>query len=349
MVTFKVPHNRITPEKDDVESVASVVKSGHWAHGTETRAAENDIARIIGRKYCLLVSSGLSALRLALLSLGIKQNDEVLVPAYSCVAIPNSILSIGAIPVLVDCDRNSNNISAEDAAKKMSGKCRAVIAVNTFGVPADIHLIREKTSLPVIEDCAHGFGRPPLGQHGDIVIFSFYATKFVGAGEGGALATDNRYMADAVKDLRDYMDKLPDRYRLNDKPNDLVAGLLRNRLRYIKSHIEKRDYLARRYVSGLSGCVKSRGIAILDQMVARIWYRFIIRVDNAEKASHVLHKAGIGAMLPICSWADKQQLHVLPYTKEALIKNLSLPLYPALAEKDQDLVMDTLIGSAGIE
>lgn len=333
-----INHNQIMPEPEDSEAINRVINSGYWAYSDETRAAEEALSGITGNAYCHLVSSGLSALRLALIALGVKENDHVLVPAYSCVAIPNAVLALGAKPVPVDCEENTSNISADDLCEKYTDACKAVIAVNTFGEPADIQSIKDKTGLPVIEDCAHGFGLSPLATQGDMVTFSFYATKFIGAGECGAVACNDEAFAETVADFRDYTDKAPDGRRLNDKPNDIQAALLGNRLKYLQTYISKRAELAARYLTGID-------MSYTAGTRSGIWYRFIVRTEDPESAISYLESKNIGAAIPVENWLSKEQLQQVPNAARAYQRNLSLPLYPTLNEQTQDYIIKSVNSS----
>src|SRR6476646_3229337 len=125
-----IPHNRLTYGKKEERAVQKVVRSGYWAGGKEVMKLEKKITTITNRKYAIGVSSGLSALRLALLGLKVHKDDEVIVPAYSCVAIPNSVLSLVAIPVPVDVINDKWNINGNNIHSKISPKTKAIIAVH---------------------------------------------------------------------------------------------------------------------------------------------------------------------------------------------------------------------------
>src|ERR1035437_1976498 len=213
-----IPHNKLTYSKKEADAIQSIIKSGYWAGGKEVKKLEKKIQVITQRKYAIAVSSGLSALRLSLLALGVGKNDDVVVPAYSCVAIPNAVLSCGAIPIPVDITNDNWNIGFKNIQSKISSKTKAIIAVNTFGLKANIKKI-STLNIPLIEDCAHAIGEINndyiFGKQGIISVSSFYATKLIGGGEGGIVMTDDKNIADFINDYRDYTDKAPSGLRLN--------------------------------------------------------------------------------------------------------------------------------------
>ena len=154
---INIPHNRLTFDAKETNAVLDVIESGHWACGEKVDQLETVLTQIFNRKYAVCVSTGFSALRLALLSLGIKSGDEVIIPAYCCVALVNAILASGGTPIPVDIMEGSWNINPYLVDKAINKKTRAIIAVHTFGYPAMIYDLCQM-NIPVIEDCAHGFG-----------------------------------------------------------------------------------------------------------------------------------------------------------------------------------------------
>ncbi len=183
---MQVPHNRITSGSAEVEAVYSVVKSGQWVGGPRQSIMEERLRALFGAAGVAGVGSGLAALRLALRAAGVAPGDEVLVPAYSCVAVANSVLALDASPVPVDVCEGSWNVDNVAARRKITRRTKAAIVVNTFGLPADITGLAN-SQVSIIEDCSHGFActnetfRP---LRGDFAVFSFYATKLIRRGRG---------------------------------------------------------------------------------------------------------------------------------------------------------------------
>ena len=187
-----VPHNRLTFGSPEAIAIARTVKSGQWTAGRAVEQLEASLTRIAGVKHAVCVGSGLAALRLAMLGLGVKGGSRVLVPAYSCVALANAALACGAHPISADVVPLEWNISVDAARKMLIGvQPSVIVAVNTFGVPAPVAELAD-CGVAVIEDCAHAFGFEsqgrPLGGRSHAAVLSFHATKLVGGGEGGSCA-----------------------------------------------------------------------------------------------------------------------------------------------------------------
>ncbi|HEY3998377.1 MAG TPA: DegT/DnrJ/EryC1/StrS family aminotransferase, partial [Candidatus Xenobia bacterium] len=138
-----VVHNRVRAHPEDAEAVARVVRSGQWAQGPQVAELERRLALMAGVRHAVCVGSGVAALRLSLLGLGVGPGDEVVMPGYCCVALPNAVLSVGAVPRRVDVGRGSWNLEGAVAGQ-------AAIVVDTFGRPARVDF-----GVPVIEDCSH--------------------------------------------------------------------------------------------------------------------------------------------------------------------------------------------------
>lgn len=347
--TREVPHNRLTFGEAEVEAVTRTVRSGQWAQGPRVEELESELARIAGVKHCVCVASGFSALRLALGSVGVSGQDVVLVPAYSCVALANACLAWGARPVPVEVESATWNLDSRSCRRAMSDYgTKAIIAVNTFGAPVDL-TFADRSGVPVIEDCTHAFGRQigqqPLGGRSDIGILSFYATKLLGGGEGGAVLTNSARVFDFVKSARDYSDQPPDGHRMNDKMNDLEASLVLAQLMRLPEMLRRRRELAMRYLDTLSSSSANNNFYRLPRADDnRVWYRFAIDVPGGGAASIIeeLRSEGVDAALPVSDWRPKGGL-ACPNADRAYRSLLSLPLYPSLTEEEQHYVVDTFL------
>ncbi len=212
----KIIFTNLSPnaEKDDIlRALNLLVRPWSWNKNEYSEKVRNWFADYLNHKNVFLTDSGRTALMLALLAMKIEEGDEVLVQAYTCVAVPNSILWVKAKPVFVDIVPETLNIDLNDARKKISDKTKAIIVQHTFGNPADMDMIMQfakENNLKVIEDCAHGLGAKfngkMLGSFGDMAIFSFGRDKVVSAVFGGAVAVKDEVLADK---LREEYDKFP--------------------------------------------------------------------------------------------------------------------------------------------
>ncbi|MDX1903375.1 MAG: GNAT family N-acetyltransferase [Thermonemataceae bacterium] len=339
----KIPHNRLTFGQEEIDAISRVVATGYWAGGKKVQEVEKKLCELTQRKYSILVSSGLSALRLSLLALDIKKNDEVLMPAYCCVALVNAVLSVGATPIPVDISPIDFNITDENINQHISDKTKAIIGVNTFGNPISLKI---RKNIAIIEDCAHGLLKANMGNKGQISISSFYATKFVGSGEGGVVMTDDSEIAEFVRDWRDYTDKKPSAKRLNDKMSDLEAAILATQLHRIEDFIIKREEVARRYYEMLKELEQKYTFFSLPKFHHdKVWYRFPIRVRIKQKEFvEKVSSKNVGIAKPIENWLENE-IEKFPNAKAAYEEVISLPIYPTLRLEEQELVIKVIMES----
>ena len=348
----RIPHNRLTHGLAEEQAVRETVRSGQWASGRKVAQLETLLAQMAGVKHAVCVASGLSALRLALKGLGVQSGQSVAVPAYSCVALANAVLACGAQPHAVDVvpdEWNCDPVRIENAATEQP--LSALISVNTFGLPARIESLRH-AGVPIIEDCAHAFGMEvsgqPLGSRADAAILSFYATKLIGAGEGGAVLTDSDSLAAHVRSWRDYTDQPPEGTRLNDKMTDVEASLALCQLDRLPAMIEQRRALADKYTAAL-GEEAARSdlfqlpINQLDR-ADRVWYRYAVRLQHspAREVIRKLRQYGVCADEPVVDWRLEAD-SACPVADEAYERIVSLPLYPTLTDVEQERVIHAFI------
>jgi perosamine synthetase len=343
-----VPHNRLTHSVEEEQAVARVVRSGRWAGGVELAELERRLALLAGVAHAVGVGSGVGALRLSLLALGVGRGDRVAVPAYSCVALPNAVLACGAQPVPVDVSPDTLNISvaALHASLAVQPRLKAVIAVHTFGSAAPV---RELTAfgVPVVEDCSHAFGRGSLGGLGRVAMLSLYATKLLGAGEGGMILTDDAAVADQVRAARDYADQAPSAHRLNDKLTDLAAALALCQLDRLPRSLVRRTELAQRYTAQLAACAAEHDCALPVDEPNRVWYRYAAAVPDAAEVIASLAAQGIATARPVENWGGATSAST-PIATRAYDQLVSLPLYPTLTEAEQDLVCAAFIHTLSV-
>ena len=338
-----VPHNRLTFGESECDAVLRAVRSGQWAQGPRVQELETALARLGGVQHAVCVASGLAALRLALAGRGVKAGESVLVPAYSCVALANSVLAWGATPVPVDVDPTHWNIdSARCRSQAARLQSRATIAVNTFGAPAPVEQI-VSSEVSVIEDCAHGFGSRRQ-QGARVRVFSFYATKLIGGGEGGAVLTDSDEIAHFVRSARDYSDQPADGHRMNDKMNDLEASLVLAQLERLPEMIAARKAAADRYLDQLADPRFQHVFRLPPRSKERVWYRFAVEVltTSADTMVAGLERFGIHAASPVTDWRGAGG-PAAPVAEQAYRTLVSLPLYPTLTEEEQDAVVKAFL------
>jgi len=196
--------------ESDIKSVNEAVRSG-WisGRGPFIDKFEKEFAKWNGTKYGITTTSGTSALHLALVSLGISQNDEVIIPALSMSAVSFSVSYVGGKAILVDSETDTWNIDVNAVEKKITSKTKAIIAPHLYGHPIEIDIlldIANKYNLPVVEDAAEAHGaeykKRKVGSFGRIACYSFYANKIMTCGEGGIIVTNDQELAEKVSKLK---------------------------------------------------------------------------------------------------------------------------------------------------
>jgi len=339
-----IPHSRPSIDQEEIAAVVSVLQSGRIAQGEQVLSFEKALASMIGVAGAVAVNSGTAALHLALLALGIGENDEVVIPSFVCPALLNVIRYVRAIPVLADINPETFNMDVRDLRKRLTGKTKAVIVPHMFGLPADI---REIVSLgvPVIEDCAQSLGSryegSPTGSFGALSVFSFYATKVICTGEGGMIASDDSQLLGKIRDLRDYDEKDDGRLRYNYKLTDLQAAMGFAQLRKLPALLGRRLAIAGRYHEFFREHLLSVPVCPSDR--EHIYYRYIIRTERLLKLLDAGREAGIAYRRPVF----KPLHHYLgmtgyPQTDAAFRGTVSLPIYPSLSDTEVKTIIHHL-------
>jgi len=260
-----IPVSEPTITEREIEYVTQAVKSG-WVSslGEFINKFEEKFAKFIGTKYALTVTNGTAALHLALVSLGIKEGDEVIIPDLTFIATANAVKYTGATPVFADIDKETWCISPDDIRKKFTPKTKAIIPVHLYGHPADMDPILEiakEYGLYVIEDCAEAHGAEykgkKVGSIGHCGIFSFYGNKIITTGEGGMITTNDEKLYEKAKYLRDHAMNKEKRYwhteiGYNYRMTNIQAALGLAQLERIEEIIQKKRQIFEWYKEGLS-------------------------------------------------------------------------------------------------
>ncbi|KKT54054.1 MAG: UDP-4-amino-4,6-dideoxy-N-acetyl-beta-L-altrosamine transaminase [Candidatus Jacksonbacteria bacterium RIFOXYB2_FULL_44_15] len=358
---------------EEIKAVNKVLKSGWLTMGPETKLFEQQFARYTGAKSAIVVNSCTGALHLSLLALGIGRGDEVITSVYTFAATINVIIQVGAKPVLVDIDKKTYNIDPSKIEAVITRKTRAIIPVHFAGQPCDqkkIAKIAKKNKLYIVEDAAHALGSEyqgkRIGTFGDTTCFSFYATKNITTGDGGAITTNNEKLADKIKTLRlhgfdkdawkRYSDKGNWYYEIKDcgwKYNltDLQSAIGICQLKKLDKLNAIRKKYALLYYHGLAS-IKGIELPFIDPNVKLNYhlYPILLTTYNRNKFITGMAQQGIG-----CS------VHFIPaylhpyYQKTLMIKaksypnaqwvyerEVSLPLYPKMKTEDVNYVIRTI-------
>lgn len=216
MSCFKPISISLSPniEFDDVKLALNlIIRPWLWRKGKAAAQLENEFKKYLGVKYAFSFNSGRSAFFAILKSLKLNIEDEILLQAFTCNAVPNPILWAGLKPVYVDCNKDDFNINVDDLRSKINTRSRAVIAQHTFGLPADMDEVRsvcaEHPNLILIEDCAHSLGAEfnelKVGSHSKAAFFSFSRDKVISSVYGGVAVTNDDELGQALRQAQGKM------------------------------------------------------------------------------------------------------------------------------------------------
>lgn len=344
-----IAHSRPSITDEDVERVARVVRSGQLAQGPEVAALERELAARLGVEDAAAVASGTAALELALGALGVGAGDEVLIPTYVCDALYHAVRRTGAAPVLVDADPATRSLSAKDALARRTPRTRAVIVPHAFGLAVDLEAF-QALEVPVIEDCAQALGATaetgrPAGGGGALAVCSFYATKMIAAGEGGAVAGPAALVA-RVRDTRDYDGRAGLAPRGNAKLTDMAAALARGQLARLDAFVARRRALAARYRARLAGAPLRLPA---DPGARHVYHRFVVGLDGDPAAvAAALAARGVTARRPVFRPAHTALgLGGYPEADRLWAESLSIPCYPALTDDEAERVAQAVREALG--
>jgi len=358
----------------ELDSVAEVLAGPILTTGETVEQFEHGFAEYLGRRHALAVSSCTGALHLSLLALGIGEDDEVITTPMTFVATATAILEAGAKPVFVDVEPETGNMDVSKIESAITTYTKAIMPVHLYGQMCDMQTIRkiaDNYGLSVIEDAAHCVeglrdGVRP-GELGDTACFSFYATKSITSGEGGALVTDNDALTRKLRflSLHGMSKTAADRHRegyqhwdmeiLGWKYNmsNIQAAFLLPQMERIEMNWRKRDTLAKRYEALLEG-VSNIKLPQTVQGVRHAHHLFPIWV-NPKHRDHLirgLQEEGVSVVV------NYRALHLLTYFQKEFVfqsgafpvaehignSTISLPFYPTMPEEHVTIVVDTLKG-----
>jgi dTDP-4-amino-4,6-dideoxygalactose transaminase len=339
-------------EKEVNLAIAEVLKTTAFILGDNVKQFETEFAGYCRSKYAVGVGSGLDALALSLNALGIKEGDEVITVANTFIATVDAISHNNARPVFVDIDPGTYNIDVKQLKKKITNKTKAIIPVHLFGQPVDmdplLDLAREY-GLKVIEDAcqAHGaeYKAKRAGSLSDAGCFSFYPGKNLGAyGDGGIVVTDDQDLADQLKMLRNYGQKVKYYHEVkgfNSRLDELQAAVLRVKLRYLDRWNTVRRARAALYTKLLEAVPGIVLPVVLDR-VSHVYHLYVIRCEKRDDLQKFLHSKGIftGIHYPVPIHFQKAYADLgykkgdFPFTEDYAGKILSLPMFAELSEEE---------------
>jgi len=346
-------------------SMERILIKGDFILGKELKVFEKEFAKYIRVRFAVGVNSGTDALFLGLLSLGIGQRDEVIVPVFTYIASALAVSYTGAKPVFVDIDKDTYNIDVNKIEKAITKNTKAIIPIHLYGQVADMQPILDiakRYNLKVVEDAAQAHGAKYkisrtkwrlAGSIGDIGCFSFYPTKNLGAfGDGGMIVTNNEATYKKLLMLRDYGRR--SRYEhvtlgYNSRLDTVQAAVLRAKLKHLDKWNTLRRKNAKIYIDELKG-IKGTALPYEADYSYHVYHIFAIRVKNRDEVINELAKKGISVLIHYPIPLHLQEVYKdlgykkgdFPVAEKVAQEIISLPMYPHLKEKQLKFIINTL-------
>ncbi|MBI2450051.1 MAG: DegT/DnrJ/EryC1/StrS family aminotransferase [Candidatus Nealsonbacteria bacterium] len=360
--------------EQDIKNIAKVLKGIFLSTGKNVADFENSFAGYLGCKYAVGTTSCTASMHLALEAFGVGLGDEVITTPLTFVATSNAILHTGADPVFVDVEEETGNINADLIERAITKKTKAILPVHLYGQMADMKKIRkiaDKHKLKVIEDAAHCMegarDGARVGQLSDAACFSFYATKNITCGEGGAISLNNEKTASLLKKTRLHgleqsaYERYEKKFTHSDMAfygwkynmNNIQASLLAGQLSRIEKLWRRREEICKRYTKAFQNVPGINLPKTLDG-VKHARHLFTIWVDSGKRSQirEELQKRGVANVVNY--WPA---VHLMTYYRkrygykpgdfpvaEAISeKTITLPFYPKLTNKEVDFIIANVL------
>jgi perosamine synthetase len=363
-----IPINKPQMDEEEVQAVLEVMRKGPLTNalgaGPQVLAFEKAFAKFAGAKYAIAVNTGTAALHAAVMAVGVKRDDEVILPSFTFVATAEAVVLAGGIPVFADIDPITYNLAPASVKKAITKKTKAILPVDLYGFSADMKPLRElaeKHDLRLVEDAAQAHGATymgkPAGLYSDVACWSLYASKNMMTGEGGVVTTNDDEINERLRMIRTHGEKakyaseiLGSNYRMFE----LQAAIGNVQLKKLPGFITKRRQNAEQLTAALKDCKKLvLPFETKDQLHS--WYLYTVRLIDATKAKRNqllerLKAKGVGAeayyVNPVHTmpfYSDNYGARALPETEKAAEQVFSLPVHPGVTnEQVVEIAKDTL-------
>jgi len=380
-VIHNIPFHRPYITEDEINEVVDSLRSGWLTMGPKTLRFEEEFSRYLGAPNALSVSSCTAAMHLALVAMGLKPGDEVIVPDITFTATAEVVCYFGARPVIVDVDNATHNMDVAAVDKAITPKTRAIMPVHYGGQPCDMDEILEIArvrGLTVIEDAAHALpatyrGRK-VGTIGDLTCFSFYVTKTLCTGEGGMVTTENNEWAERIRTLRLhgiskdawkryskdgawFYEVVEAGYKYN--MTDIQAALGVAQLKKIDGMWERRIEIVGRYTEAFSDIPDLLRTPLERDDRESAWHLYVIKLNtealkiDRSAVMEALKGAGVSTsvhFIPLHRhpfYRDTFGLDArdFPVSENIFERIISLPIYPGMSDLEVGFVIDTLVST----
>lgn len=361
----KIPINKPFFDNREIREVKKVLEEGNLTNATfeggrRVREVELLLCKFVGTRYAAALNSGTAALQAALLALGIGKGDEVILPSFTFLATANAVVATGATPVFVDIKKDDYTMDPENLEEKITDSSKAVIPVHLYGHVADMKRILDiarKNSLHVIEDACQSLGSTingkQTGSFGDIGCFSFYASKVVTSGEGGAITTNSKELADKIRMIRNHgmLEGGDTRILgLNLRMTEICAAIVKVQM----GKLEKILRIRRKNASMLTKLLEGLDIELPKENTNSTynWYLYTIALNKRDAVMKKLNSLGIGATVYYKTPVHRTPFYSIystnvPNTEWAAAHVLSLPVHPLVSAADVRYIASSMRKTVG--
>lgn len=344
---------------EEIRAVDEVLRSGMLAQGKRVAEFEENFSNYIGSEHAVAVGNGTQALHAALLACGIKPGDEVITSGFTFIASATSIVHSGARPVFADIDPRTFNMDIDSVKNLITPKTRAIMPVHLFGLPANITELKalaHEKGLVLIEDACQSHGAQVngmgVGTFGQAAAFSFYPTKNMTTGEGGAVTTRDAGIDQELRYLRHQGQKSRYEYAMvgyNYRMTEMAAAIGLEQLKKLPGWTEKRISNA----AYLNKELSAAGIAVpfVPPGFRHVYHQYTIRVQDRDHVIRDLadHGVGSGVYYPM-GLHELGPMAIyrrgnLPEVEKAAREVLSLPVHPGLSHEELAAVAEATINA----
>ena len=338
--------------KEIIKAIKKVLNSGNYILGKEVLKLEKNFSSIHNLNYGVAVKNGTDAISISLKVLGIKRGEEVITTSHTALATIAAILNVGAVPVIIDIERDFYTLDPSLIEKVITKKTRVILPVHIFGQCCnmiEIQKIAKKYKLNIIEDCSQAHGAKInnrfIGTFGILSTFSFYPTKNLGAiGDGGMILTNNKNLEKKIRRYREYgWDKKRDSNKpgINSRLDEIQASIINVKLKKFNNSKQKRISIANQYLNN----IKNKNIILpkIRNNSQHVFHIFSILVKNKQKFIKYLNKKKIfpGLHYKRLAYQNNGYEKFCKYNYKKLINSkkisryqVSLPIYPELTNSN---------------
>ena len=370
LLDLTAQHKKLEPALTN--AINEVIASSDFIKGKAVSEFEKNLGAYLDDSLVIGVGNGTDALQLALLALGVRPGDEVIVPSFSYIATAEAVAVCGAIPVLVNVNSSTYTMDVTSIKKAITSKTKVIIPVHLYGQPVDMESIMNlagEHGLKVIEDTAQAIGAKivfngefrKVGSIGHVGCISFFPSKNLGAfGDGGAVVTKDPFLAERVRMLANHGQKKRYNHEIigfNSRLDSIQAAVLNVKLTVLDTYNAKRIEIAKLYSKLLKDC-KNIVLPVSEQNGVHVYHQYTVRVLNNKRDELKAYLENLGVPVrvyypkPIHKQESMKDVAVfsgdLKVTKELNDGVLSFPIHPEMSNEQVEFVVESVLGFYGV-